>query len=190
MNIAELIDRAKTGDETAWEELYRRYNRLVIWVANRYRNRHIEYEDLVGLAFEGFVKAVYEYKYDKQFVTYCVFRIKSFLRNWIRRYEAQKRYAKVISLETPVEDTEMLCVKDIIPYTQDFRVGAMIIERVVLNIIASYSLKKLRLINMYLSGVKRKTIAKEIGTSINYVDWEIRRFRYKVDKELRRFGYY
>ena len=73
-----LIERFKTGDESAFETLYHRYERLIFKMSHRKYVAGYEFEDFVQIASLAFFKATYNF--DKQrevtsfyaYVTSCI----------------------------------------------------------------------------------------------------------------------
>ena len=60
--IIELGKKAKSGDEEAKKKFIEANLRLVFFVAKKYLNRGLEFEDLIGYGNYGLLKAVEEYK--------------------------------------------------------------------------------------------------------------------------------
>lgn len=82
----EYIARAKNGDETAKTELIQHNMPLIKSIAKRYRNRQIDYEDLMQLGALGFVKAInhFDPSYNVRFSTYAVPMIAGEIKRFIR----------------------------------------------------------------------------------------------------------
>ena len=69
-----LIRRAKTGDQTAKEELLSHNTSLLKSVLRRYLGKGVEYDDLYQLACMGFLKAIsgFDESFGVRFSTYAV----------------------------------------------------------------------------------------------------------------------
>lgn len=185
-----LLERARNGDTEAWDALYNKYHKLVVWVANKYRTKKVEWDDLLGIAFEGFVKAVFDYDSTiALFTTYLAWRVKSQVLNYFSRLNTKGRTATIVSLDTKAVEDDEITIEDMLGYEEDFRVGAIVIEEAVNRVVRDYSDKKKKLIRMYLNDIRREEIAKAINVHLSYVAIEIKRFRRKVIKELARVGY-
>lgn len=82
-----LLRRAADGDESATERLVTQNMGLVKNIAARFRDRGVEYEDLVQIGTLGMIKAVrsFDFSYNTVFSTYAVpliiGEIKRFLRD-------------------------------------------------------------------------------------------------------------
>ena len=87
INNLELIELSKNGDKNALEELVENNIGLVRSVAARFRDRGVEYEDLVQIGSIGIIKAIksFDKSFGTAFSTYAVpmiiGEIKRFLRD-------------------------------------------------------------------------------------------------------------
>ena len=81
-----LIKQAQEGDKQALTELLVNNMPLVKSIAKRYKNRQIEYDDLLQLGSLGFVKAVsnFDCSYNVRFSTYAVPMIAGEIKRYIR----------------------------------------------------------------------------------------------------------
>jgi RNA polymerase sporulation-specific sigma factor len=118
---SELVAKAKTGDNTAKEQLLSQNSPLIKSIIKRYIGKGVEYDDLYQLGCLGFVKAInkYDASYGVKFTTYAVplilGEVKRFLRDdgtiKVSRsikglYVKIKRYleTKIAERETPTVD--------------------------------------------------------------------------------------
>ena len=87
INNIELIELSKNGDKNALEKLVENNIGLVRSIALRFRDRGVEYEDLVQIGSIGIIKAIksFDKSYNTAFSTYAVpmiiGEIKRFLRD-------------------------------------------------------------------------------------------------------------
>ena len=87
VNNLELIELSKNGDKTALEKLVENNIGLVRSIALRFRDRGVEYEDLVQIGSIGIIKAIksFDRSFNTAFSTYAVpmiiGEIKRFLRD-------------------------------------------------------------------------------------------------------------
>ncbi|MDR0696098.1 MAG: sigma-70 family RNA polymerase sigma factor [Christensenellaceae bacterium] len=85
--ILALIIKAQSGCQKSKGEIVTHNMPLIKSIVNRYRNRYVEYEDLIQLGTLGLVKAInnFDMSYEVQFSTYAVpliiGEIKRFLRD-------------------------------------------------------------------------------------------------------------
>ena len=81
-----LIRRAKTGDQTAKEELLSHNTSLLKSVLRRYLGKGVEYDDLYQLACMGFLKAIsgFDESFGVRFSTYAVPMIIGEIRRYLR----------------------------------------------------------------------------------------------------------
>lgn len=82
----ELIEAAQKGDESAKETLIVNNMPLIKSIAARYRNKMIEYDDLLQLGSMGLVKAVnnFDVSFGVRFSTYAVPMIAGEIKRFIR----------------------------------------------------------------------------------------------------------
>ncbi|MCL2772812.1 MAG: sigma-70 family RNA polymerase sigma factor [Oscillospiraceae bacterium] len=87
INNIELIELSKNGDKTALEKLVENNIGLVRSIASRFRDRGVEYEDLIQIGSIGIIKAIksFDKSFNTAFSTYAVpmiiGEIKRFLRD-------------------------------------------------------------------------------------------------------------
>ena len=81
-----LIRRAKTGDQTAKEELLSHNTSLLKSVLRRYLGKGVEYDDLYQLACMGFLKAIsgFDESFGVRFSTYAVPMIAGEIKRFLR----------------------------------------------------------------------------------------------------------
>lgn len=81
-----LIRRAKTGDQTAKEELLSHNTSLLKSVLRRYLGKGVEYDDLYQLACMGFLKAIsgFDESFGVRFSTYAVPMIAGEIKRFMR----------------------------------------------------------------------------------------------------------
>lgn len=83
---AELLERAKTGDQQACETALAENAGLIWSIVRRYYGRGVDPEDLYQLGCLGFLKALrgFEQAYGTQFSTYAVPKIAGEIRRFLR----------------------------------------------------------------------------------------------------------
>jgi RNA polymerase sporulation-specific sigma factor len=84
--VADLLARAKGGEDKAKEELIVSNSPLIKSVLRRYIGRGVEYDDLYQLGCLGFVKAINKYdpKYEVKFTTYAMPLIMGEIKRFLR----------------------------------------------------------------------------------------------------------
>lgn len=101
--IHEKISKAQAGDEAAKAELVESNMPLIKSIVRRYKNKQIEYEDLIQLGTLGLIKAVnnFDLKYGVRFSTYAVPMVAGEIKRFIRDDGAIKvsRSVKAQALE-------------------------------------------------------------------------------------------
>ncbi|MDR1917387.1 MAG: SigB/SigF/SigG family RNA polymerase sigma factor [Christensenellaceae bacterium] len=98
--VADLILRAKSGEDKAKEELILTNSPLIKSILRRYIGRGVEYDDLYQLGCMGFVKAINKYdpKYNVKFTTYAMPLIMGEIKRFLRDDGAIKVSRSVKSL--------------------------------------------------------------------------------------------
>ena len=83
---AELLEKAKSGDDLAKEKLITFNSPLIKSVVKRYLNKGIEYDDLYQLGAMGFVKAINNFNpsFSVKFTTYAVPMIAGEIKRFLR----------------------------------------------------------------------------------------------------------
>jgi RNA polymerase sporulation-specific sigma factor len=81
-----LLEKAKEGDREAMAEMMEKNAGLARGIANRFRGRGVEYEDLIQIGSIGMLKAIRSFDTDRgtQFSTYAVPLIIGEIRRYLR----------------------------------------------------------------------------------------------------------
>ncbi len=118
---ASLLQRKENGDSQATEILIEHNLRLVAYIARKFDNTGIEYEDLISTGAIGLIKAVRTFKMDKniRLATYASRCIENEILMQLRKLGKVKND---ISLDKPLcedYDGNQLVLADIIPAEDD-----------------------------------------------------------------------
>ncbi len=83
---AELLEKAQKGDDAAKSALLQNNLPLIKSIVRRYKNKQIEYDDLLELGTLGFIKAMnhYDASFGVRFSTYAVPMIAGEIKRYIR----------------------------------------------------------------------------------------------------------
>ena len=81
-----LLQKAKSGDETAKNTLIEKNSPLVKSIVRRYKNKGVEYDDLYQLGCVGFSKAInnFDESFNVKFSTYAVPMIAGEIKRYLR----------------------------------------------------------------------------------------------------------
>ena len=117
----DLLLRKENGDQRANEKLIEHNLRLVVYIAKKFENTNIDFEDLISTGSIGLIKAVRTFKIDKniRLATYASRCIENEILMQIRKMTKIKND---ISLDKPLcEDYEgnQLVLSDILPSEED-----------------------------------------------------------------------
>ena len=120
----ELLIKKEQGDETANAKLIEHNLRLVAYIAKKFENTNIEFEDLISTGAIGLIKAVRTFKVDKniRLATYASRCIENEILMLIRKTAKIKND---ISLDKPLcedYDGNQLVLSDILPSDEDVEV--------------------------------------------------------------------
>lgn len=101
-----LIDLAKDGDEQAKESLLKHNTPLIKSIVNRYKNKSVEYEDLMQLGSIGLLKAVqnFDKKFNVKFSTYAVPMIAGEIKRFMRDDGSIKVSRALKTLNTQINE--------------------------------------------------------------------------------------
>ena len=118
---ARLLELKEEGDVHATERLIEHNLRLVAYIARKFENTGIEYEDLISTGAIGLIKAVRTFKLDKniRLATYASRCIENEILMQLRKTSKIKND---ISLDKPLSedyDGNQLVLGDIIPSDED-----------------------------------------------------------------------
>lgn len=166
-----LIVAARSGDTEAYNELFKRNDGLVWYIANRFASTDIELEELHSIALLGMVKAYRSFDASKEilFATYATRCMSNEILMFVRNL---KKSVSVISLNEVFNvdsDGHCFTYQDIL--TDDSYAIDDILEQnenksKVLNAIDSLTQRKKEIIKaFYIDGKSQKEIARDIGIS-------------------------
>lgn len=124
---ARLLELKETGDVHATERLIEHNLRLVAYIARKFENTGIDYEDLISTGAIGLIKAVRTFKLDKniRLATYASRCIENEILMQLRKTSKIKND---ISLDKPLSedyDGNQLVLGDIIPSDEDVEFSAV-----------------------------------------------------------------
>lgn len=102
MNIEELVEKARQGDENAMESLCRQFAGLMKKTANQQHLRLID-EDALSVAYSGFVEAVKEYEPNRciPFAGYAKSKVQFAVWNFFK--QERKRWQSELSMESQAD---------------------------------------------------------------------------------------
>ena len=117
-----LLALKEDGDAAATERLVEHNLRLVAYIARKFDNAGIDYEDLIAIGAIGLIKAVRTFKSDKniRLATYASRCIENEILMQIRK---SSKIKNDVSLDKPLSedfDGNQLVLADIIPADDDF----------------------------------------------------------------------
>ena len=104
----ELLGKAKLGDDGAKSTLISENMPLIKSIARRYRNKQVEYDDLLQLGALGLVKAInnFDLSFNVKFSTYAVPMIAGGDKEI---YQRRRIYQGVESHEEPLQQDTVVC---------------------------------------------------------------------------------
>lgn len=122
-----LLLLKEEGDVSATEKLVEHNLRLVAYIAKKFENTNIDFEDLIAIGAIGLIKAVRTFKVDKniRLATYASRCIENEILMQIRKTTKIKND---ISLDNPLSedyDGNQLVLSDIIPCDEDVMAKAV-----------------------------------------------------------------
>ena len=102
----ELISLAKNGDQDAKSKLIEHNMPLIKSIVKRYKNKNVEYDDLIQLGALGLIKAInnFDQKFEVKFSTYAVPMIAGEIKRYIRDDGAIKVSRAIKTLNYKIND--------------------------------------------------------------------------------------
>jgi len=174
-----LLTLKENGDESAAEKLIEHNLRLVAYIARKFDNTGIDYEDLISTGAIGLIKAVRTFKVDKniRLATYASRCIENEILMQLRKLGKIKND---ISLDKPLSedfDGNQLVLADIIPADDDVLTTAVdepSDRKMLHELIASLSSREreIMILRYGLMGQEELTqreVALKLGISQSYI---------------------
>lgn len=176
----EYLERYRSGDQAAREELIYRNMRLVAHVIKKYQNSEYEMEDLLSVGTIGLIKAVNTFNMEKgsRLATYAA---KCVENEVLMMFRAGKKFSKEVSIYDPIgtdKDGETVSLLDVLEVDGRDAVDQIILKQDIKQLYETFesSLKdteKMVIRMRYgLFGEKEHTqreVAEAMGISRSYV---------------------
>ena len=126
----EYLERYRSGDPEAREELIKRNMRLVAHIVKKYQNSEYEMEDLLSVGTIGLIKAVNTFNMEKgsRLATYAAKCVENEI---LMLFRAGKKFSKEVSIYDPIgtdKDGETVSLMDVLE-VQDRDVIEQIINK-------------------------------------------------------------
>lgn len=173
-------------DSNAREEIVKRNLRLVGFIAKKFQNTEIEFEELLSIGSVGLIKAMnsFSIKKNTKFSTYASRCIENEILMYLR---STKKHSNNISLDTSISvdlDGKELILRDIISDSAKHFVDVNE-DRNLISIIITYALNHLSykeaLVFLYVRGGKtQKEIAIALKISQSYVSRLYKKAQLKI----------
>jgi RNA polymerase sigma-70 factor (ECF subfamily) len=100
----ELITRARNGETVAFEQLVRRYDRMVLGIANRYTRNAEDAQDIYQEVFLKVHRGLAGFKFESQFSTW-MYRV---VTNVCLSFQKKNRRVQQMSLDDMAEDGQVI----------------------------------------------------------------------------------
>ena len=194
---AVYLMRKENGDAEATEKLIEHNLRLVAYIARKFDNTGIDYEDLISTGAVGLIKAVRTFKMDKniRLATYASRCIENEILMQIRKLGKVKND---ISLDKPLSedfDGNQLVLADIIPSDDDFEenvVDGPADRDMIHKLISSLNSREreIMILRYGLLGQEELTqreVAIKLGISQSYISRLEKRILGEMKSELEKF---
>ncbi len=190
MTEAEERSICKKWTEDARTELAKKNARLALFLANKWESCGLDPDELVSTAMYGLVKAAAAFQPDKgiRFCTFASRVIENEIRIALRR---EKRWARLISLETPVlsdgEGGETVLQDTIAVQDQELeRIFEKIENQELYEAVDALPEKERSMILMFMAGKTQMEIAAEIGINQSHVSRSLKKIFAKLRRRLER----
>ena len=184
----ELIKRFKDGDESAFEDLFRRYEPLVAKIARKYYIRDFESEDFYQIGAMAFYKAVlsFEEKEDSTFYGYVLSCVRNEIVSQCRKYLFKVEYdTDYEDITTVMESHKMYTIEksEILEEERDTLLHAYRSELSrLLSDHKFFGRLERKCLEGFIEGLSYLEIAEKYGIDIKKVDNALMRIRAKIRK--------
>lgn len=154
------------------DTLYKRNKRLMFYIANKFLNLKLEYDELIGCGDIAFAKAVKIFDPNKS--KWATFFSKVMVNEILILNRKILKQVETISLETAIceeNDQDVLILQDVIPSisnTMDEAINLIVNEEIFI-LISKLSPVKREIIRLHLIGTKQKDIGVALNLSQSYV---------------------
>jgi RNA polymerase sporulation-specific sigma factor len=195
----ELIQRVRSGDESARDSLVLKYIPMVKYIIRNYYSSFLDFEDLVQEGLIGLLSAIDEYKpeeYDVKFSSFAYLCIIRRVYNVIKQSSGNKHRLlnEAASLQTPLGADDSRVMMDIVPApVNQFDPERVIEEKFVNETIGRVlrnhlSLLEYAVISRLIRGYSAREIEDEIGVGLKVIDNARTRVRTKLRRILDEHG--
>ena len=194
-----LVRQAEQGSEFAKEKLIEHNLRLVVYIAKKFENTGIEFEDLISIGSVGLIKAVKTFRSDKniKLATYASRCIENELLMQLRKLSKVKGE---VSLDKPLsEDGEgnQLLLADIMASETDEISSSMdssADKEILWQILGRLERREqeIMILRFGLEGkdeLTQKEVADKLGISQSYISRIEKKILVKMKKELSKLNY-
>ena len=186
----ELCRRAASGDRQAEETLVRRHYRLVRSCARPFFLAGWDSEDLIQEGMLGLLKAIREYKPDRDasfrtFAEICVrSRLASLLRDSVR--DKRKASTQSVSLNSPGfdSDSNAMFAPMVQRNPEEFLIDREHTAALLSGVRKQLSEFEAVILGYYLDGLSCREIAAAVGKTPKSVDNAVQRIRRKVARRI------
>jgi len=189
-----LLELKETGDVRATERLIEHNLRLVAYIARKFENTNIDYEDLISTGAIGLIKAVKTFKADKniRLATYASRCIENEILMQIRK---NSKIKNDLSLDKPLSedfDGNQLVLADIIPSDDDLITTAVDEpgdKQLIGELISKLNSREreIMVLRYGLEGQQELTqreVAVKLGISQSYISRLEKRILFEIQKQL------
>ena len=154
------------------ETLYKRNKPLIFYIANKFLNLKLEYDEFIECGDLAFAKAIRIFDPDKS--KWATFFSKIMINEILMVNRRIVKQVETISIETALceeSDQNLLTIKDVISSKEDTmnEVIDLIVNEEILMLINKLTPIKREIIRLYLIGTKQKDIGVALNLSQSYI---------------------
>lgn len=166
------------------ETLYKRNKPLMFYIANKFLNLNLEYDEFIECGDLAFAKAIRIFDPDKS--KWATFFSKIMINEILMVNRRIVKQVETISIETAIceeSDQNLLTIKDVISSKEDTmnEVIDLIVNEEILMLINKLTPIKREIMRLHLIGTKQKDIGVALNLSQSYVGRLIK----KICKEIK-----
>ena len=183
----ELIEKCKSGDDIAIEEIFSRYKFLLEKISRSYFLLGSDNEDLLQEAMIGLYKAIlsYDKNQNASFKTFAILCVRRNILTAIKKSNSQKNKTlnECVSLSDLNGDEEENIL--FLPYdsrnTDENIIEKEKLQEIKQQIVKTLSKLELKILNLYLKGFSYSNMSKKLDISNKSVDNALSRIKKKLE---------
>lgn len=181
-----LVERFKSGDASAFDEIYRRYHKVLLREAFRFVKNHHDAQDMAQRALMNAYRGLGSFRGEAALKTWLFWIVRNLCINLLKHYKYKRRHVTT-SFEEPIGASENVTLSDVIPSeaSTSGSVGIEEFEALVGLCIGKLGPMQAKIVTLrYLSDVPYRDLAEALGINTGTVKSRLARARQSLIEEI------